>query len=200
MTCAARMTKMVVAAEHLRKQSGNAKAPFNLAFMTDAARLRNPCEIALLMPRGSAIILRDYTHPARTALAFRLRNICQQRGLLLFIGADTALAKHCGANGVHFPSWASARALSGFLTSAACHNEEELARAAARNIDVAIVSPAFATQSHPGAPSLGPGRFKALANSARLPVIALGGVTPENADQLAGPNVVGLAAVSAFES
>lgn len=166
--------------------------------MTDATKLRNPCAVARRMPARSALILRDYTHPARTALAFRLRNICHQREIALFIGADIALAKHCDADGIHFPSWMQPRAVKGFMTSAACHNQSEITRAHARGIDAAILSPAFATTSHPGSKTLGPDQFKQMAAQARLPIIALGGITANNADQLSGKNVVGIAAISAF--
>ena len=150
------------------------------------------------MPAGSALIVRDYNHPARTALAFRLRNICRQREIAMLVGADIALAKHCGADGIHFPSWAPPRAVKGFMTSAACHNQSEVTRASARGIDAAILSPAFATMSHPGGEALGPNLFKQIAATARLPIIALGGITADNADQLCGKNVAGIAAISAF--
>ena len=52
---------------------------------------------------------------------------------------------------------------------------------------VAVVSKVFPTRSHPGAPVLGPMRFRALARHAHMPVIALGGMTQSTAKHLDWP-------------
>ena len=86
------------------------------------------------------------------------------------------------------------------LLTIACHDERELARAAAIGADLAFLSPVFATQSHPDTEHLGAMRFKALAAAAPLPVLALGGVDERNARLVAGRNVAGLGAIGAFSS
>ena len=53
-----------------------------------------------------------------------------------------------------------------------------------RRADAVLLSPVFATRSHPGAPSLGPLRFLLMAQKAALPVIALGGMTAQRAARL----------------
>jgi thiamine-phosphate pyrophosphorylase len=53
--------------------------------------------------------------------------------------------------------------------------------------DAVLLSPAFATRSHPDARALGPVRFRLLAQHARMPVIALGGMTARTARRLASP-------------
>ena len=45
----------------------------------------------------------------------------------------------------------------------------------------------FPTRSHPDAATLGPMRFRALAARARMPVIALGGMTAARAEELDWP-------------
>jgi len=50
-----------------------------------------------------------------------------------------------------------------------------------------MVSPAFATNSHPETPFLGPNRFRMLAQHADMPVIALGGMNQRTADRLKWP-------------
>ena len=47
-----------------------------------------------------------------------------------------------------------------------------------------LLSPVFATRSHPGGGTLGPVRFRLLARQARLPVIALGGMNAAKARAL----------------
>ncbi|GJL94116.1 MAG: thiamine phosphate synthase [Hyphococcus sp.] len=194
-----RTAKLAAAARSLKHSSGASGAAFCLAFMTDQARAPHPEIIARAMPRGSAVILRDYKRPDKSALARRLRSITEKNGSLLLIGADARLAQEIGADGVHYPSWAAVKPDNkGAIITAACHKAEDLMRAKDAGANLAFLSPVFATGSHPGADALGAERFKALAAASPLPVIALGGVDETNASTLRGKNVIGLAAISAF--
>jgi len=190
----------LAAAAHGLKCFANISAPFSLAFLTDRMRIPHPETITRALPKGAAIILRDYDWPEREALARRLKVICVERRLLLLIGADIELAKTVGADGVHFPSRMKSRLPlpATMIMSTACHTQEDLDRAGETHTDIAFLSPVYPTASHPGAQSLGPDTFKAMARGATVPVIALGGVDEENADMLNGPNIVGLAAIGAF--
>jgi thiamine-phosphate pyrophosphorylase len=60
----------------------------------------------------------------------------------------------------------------------------ELGLAARLGADAALLSPVFATRSHPGGATLGPVRFRLLARQAALPVIALGGMDARRARAL----------------
>ncbi len=133
-------------------------------------------------------------------LAMQLKLICAARGVFLLVGADPALAEDIGADGVHFPSWyEGARNIPhGKLKTASCHTAADLSGANAAGVDAVLLSPAFPTASHPGATSLGADRFRKLAAISPKPVLALGGVNENNAEQLGGANVAGLAAIGAF--
>jgi thiamine-phosphate pyrophosphorylase len=50
-----------------------------------------------------------------------------------------------------------------------------------------MLSPVFPTRSHPGAATLSIARFRELAALSTIPVIALGGMTPERARDLDWP-------------
>ena len=188
------------------KQRSNAAPAFHLAFMTDRRRIPNPLPVIRVLPPGAAVILRDYDMRNRKAFAAQLKSVCAARRQLLLIGADMSLARLVQADGVHWPSWGpswaadQARPGLNFIISAACHNAADLARAHQLGADIALLSPVFPTKSHPDAPALGPDRFSEIAAAAPLPVLALGGVDEANAKDLAGPNVAGLAAISAFVS
>ena len=193
-----RAAKLTAAAAALKEESA-AAAPFCLVFMTDAARAPKPELVARALPAGSAIILRDYDLPTRRALARRLCAIAQPRGVLILVGEDTALARDVGADGVHLPSWArEPDDRGGLIVTRACHNEDDLRKAADMGADIALLSPVYPTGSHAGAPTLGADEFRRMAAVSPLPVLALGGVDETNAAALAGANVVGLAAISAF--
>lgn len=62
--------------------------------------------------------------------------------------------------------------------SAACHDARELAEAERIGVDFVYLSPVLATTSHAGAETLGWPRLRALCTATRLPVYALGGMTP----------------------
>ncbi|MCS5604321.1 MAG: thiamine phosphate synthase, partial [Alphaproteobacteria bacterium] len=84
----------------------------------------------------------------------------------------------------------------GWLVTAAAHSLAALNQAARIGADAALLSPVFATQSHPAVPFLGAMRFAAMARKAALPVYALGGVSSKNIGQLAPSRAVGVAAIS----
>ena len=167
--------------------------------MTDRKRGPDAMLVAAALPAGAAIIIRDYDDPARAEKARALSGLCAARGVVLLVGGDGELAREIGADGVHLRSdQLTGERPAARLVSASCHGAEELERAARLGADIALLGPAFPTASHPGAPSLGPMAFRALAAAAGLPVLALGGVDETNADELAGPNVTGFAAIGAF--
>lgn len=172
-----------------------------LFLMTDAERLPDPLAAARALPRGSGVILRHYGAPERERLARALARIARLHGLVLLIGADAGLALRVGAAGVHLPEAAlrkAKRRRKNWLVTAAAHDGAALWRAARAGVDAAFLSPVFSTASHPGARSLGVGRFGALTRRSPIPVYALGGITPQNAGHLAATNAAGIAAIGAF--
>ncbi|MBT8471193.1 MAG: thiamine phosphate synthase [Marinicaulis sp.] len=194
-----RALALASAAEELAASAGPRRAPFALAYFTDASRDASPERVAKAMEPGGAVILRDYRAPNREALAKRLQTICAARRLYFLVGDDIALARRIEADGVHFPSWASqTNAPPGLITSAACHSPRDMERAAARGINCCFLSPVFRTESHVGEKTLGPGKFRRFAAEATTPVLALGGVDEKNALSLTGPNVAGFGAIGAF--
>ena len=170
-----------------------------LLWLTDPARAPDPVAVARRLPRGCGVVLRHYDAPDRADLARRLAAVCRARGLVLLVGADAALAAAVGAHGVHLPEWDTrwgARRHEWRLLTAAAHSAGALRRAA--GADAALLSPVFATVSHPGAPPLGPARFAELTAGSPLPVYALGGVTAAAAPALRGSGAAGIAAVGAL--
>jgi thiamine-phosphate pyrophosphorylase len=188
---------------HPRRRNGAPLPP--LILVTDARRLADPLPALAGLPRGAAVILRHYGTADRPALAGRLKAACRARGLRLIVAADPAepaaglpgaLAARIGADGVHLPERLVGRAWlrrPGRLVTAAAHGPAGLGRAGRRRVAAVLLSPVFATESHPGARALGPIRFAALARRAPLPVYALGGIDERTARRLAASGAVGLA-------
>ncbi len=169
--------------------------------LTDTTRLPDPLRAAAALPRGSAIILRHYDDPEREAMARALLAICRRRSLKLLVAGDWRLAWKLGAHGVHLPEWQlqnppPRRRTPGWLVTAAAHSPRALSQAARLGADAALLSPVFATVSHPGAANLGALGLARAARWAPLPIYALGGVNTTNAGRLGPTGIAGIAAIS----
>lgn len=131
-------------------------------------------------------------------MARRLRTIARSRGLVLLIAADPALAQRVGADGVHWPQRLVPAQRGPGLVTAAAHDAAGIARAEALGADACVLAPVLPTRSGSGRTPLGLFRASQLARNARVPVIALGGVSAETARRLSGRGFAGLAAVEAL--
>jgi len=116
------------------------------------------------------------------------------------VNGDIALARHVGADGVHLPC-AQLMQLAERpdlpLVAASCHNAPELARAAALELDLAVLGPVKETLSHPGVAGLGWARVAHLLENISLPVFALGGLRREDLAPAQQAGAHGVAAIRA---
>lgn len=179
------------------------RRPPPLFLMTDPAR-GDPAAAMGALPRGAAVIFRHYGAPDREALARALRHLARARGLLFLVAGDPRLAARVGADGFHAPERlvhriaAARRLLPRGLVTAAAHGAPGVLAARRAGADAILVSPVFATASHPGARGLGPVRFAALARLADGRAVALGGMDVRALRRLRGGGAVGYAAIAAF--
>ncbi|MFB6263030.1 MAG: thiamine phosphate synthase [Bradymonadaceae bacterium] len=136
------------------------------------------------------------------SLAKRIRRVCAGTGVRLLVNARADIASLLDADGVHRPSDGLPvdilrRVLDGGLVGASCHDHEELTDAEQAGADFATLSPVFPTDSKPGyGPPLGLRQFSELASSVDIPVYALGGITPDRAEDCLEAGAHGVAAMS----
>jgi len=135
------------------------------------------------LPRGSGLIFRHYhlPEPARRARFAQLARLCRRRGHWLVLAGTAREARRRGARASYGPPAAGPG-----LRLATAHSLREIGRANRSGAALVLLSPAFPTRSHPGAPPLGPLRFLLLAGRSLCPVVALGGMNRRTARRLPG--------------
>ncbi|MEW6168942.1 MAG: thiamine phosphate synthase, partial [Pseudomonadota bacterium] len=153
--------------------------------------------------RGGAVLLqyRDKWNPPSTRLrqASRLAALCREHGVPLIINDDPALAASAGAHGVHLGAGdagiapARARLGAAALIGASCGNSLARAQAAvAAGADYVAFGRFFASRTKPQAPPAEIETLRAARAALGVPICAIGGITPDNADTLidAGADLV----------
>jgi thiamine-phosphate pyrophosphorylase len=128
--------------------------------MTDLVRFPDwRADLCALAP-GVGVILRDYSHRDRAAIAAAMAQLCKAQSRVFLVAGDAQLAAQVKA-GFHCPSHLLTRqppqAMSGLRpATAAVHNRREIFQAAKSGYRAVLLSPAFPTTSHPDARAWGP--------------------------------------------
>lgn len=138
------------------------------------------------LPRGlCGVVFRHDGTLDREALGRDLARLCRMRRLALVVAGDPRLAAKLGA-GVHLRGgrWPDGVRIRFGLRTCSAHSIPDLRRARRAGVQLAFVSPAFATASHPGADGLGVLRWSRLAGAAAMSVGALGGIDGASAGRL----------------
>ena len=127
--------------------------------------------------------VRDKEWPLGRRLAFaqRVVALAHRHGAKVLFNGTADEARHAGCDGVHWTAATLAQAHSRpdrMLVAASCHTQEELTRAGSLGLDFAVLGPVATTPTHPFATPTGWKGFAARVVDVRLPVYALGGLTP----------------------
>ena len=137
------------------------------------------------LPRGSGLVFRHYHLPPaeRRARYRELARIARRHGQWVALSGTARQARQWGADAAYASPEALARgpALPRLVT---VHGIGELGRAHRARANAVVISPVFATRSHPGGKTLGPIRFRLLSALAKAPVVALGGMTKKRGKSL----------------
>jgi len=174
--------------------------------ITDGPR-RDLIEVCALAIEGGAAMLqyRDKTtdHPRRHAEAAALAQLCAQRGVPLIINDDIELAAATGADGVHLgkddEGIVAARARLGVhaLIGVSCYDSVERARVlAAQHPDYLAFGAFFPSPTKPLARRASIETLRE-ARTLGLPLVAIGGITADNAHGLIDAGADAVAVVSA---
>jgi thiamine-phosphate pyrophosphorylase len=163
--------------------------------VTSAEICRQPprlaAAVAAALTGGARLIqYRDKEHTAaeREAMACELLALCRARGAALIINDDVGLAHRIGADGVHLGARdlplreARERLGEAALIGASCGNSMERALAAQQaGASYVAFGRFFPSRTKPEAPPADLGVLREAHKGLRIPVCAIGGITPQNA-------------------
>lgn len=136
-----------------------------------------------LLEQGARLIqvrIQHISNPGQHVQILRpIVNLAHRYGAKVMVsGSETTVLKS-GADGLHL----SANQLMNTtvqsrttLLSASCHNENELAHAAALGANFVTLSPVCSTPAHPDMSGMGWRKFSELVKNLSMPVYALGGL------------------------
>ncbi len=159
--------------------------------------------------RGGASVLQYRNKTANASLkrqqAAALAALCHSHSATFIVNDDVALALEVDADGVHLGgedgdlAEARRRIGPGKLLGASCYNRMELAVAAkAAGADHVAFGAAFASPTKPAAVHAPLDLYRRAAAEIGLPVIAIGGITMDNAPSLIAAGVDAIAVITAL--
>jgi len=172
-----------------------------------AARGRDLVDLlALALAGGSRMIqLRDKEWPSGRLLplAERLRAACAAAGATFIVNDRVDLALAVGADGVHLgqddlPARAARPLLRpGMILGISTHSVEQARAAQADGADYVAVGSMFATTSKADFQLVGPDLLRKLRGEIRVPLVGIGGITPDNVSEVIRAGADGVAVISA---
>lgn len=134
-------------------------------------------------------------------IANLLRTAAQPRLASVFMNDRVDIALAAGVDGVHLPSaglpTGAVRKLVGsdMWIGRSSHSAAEAIALCEEGADYAFLGPIWPTTSHPGASGIGIGT---IAEANAVPIIAIGGITPERIPAVMDAGAYGVAAISAI--
>ncbi len=150
-----------------------------------------------------AVHLRASGTPARALLerALELRVVAETTGSMVLVNDRLDVAMAAGVDGVQLTSRSlgvpdARRVAPDVVIGASVHAPAEAWLAAAAGADFVVAGHVYATESHPGEPGRGEGFLRELVAAADgVPVIAIGGITPDRAAAVVAAGAHGIAAI-----
>jgi thiamine-phosphate pyrophosphorylase len=175
-----------------------------LLLVTDRRQARRPLPevVGLALAAGCrwvSVREKDLPEDEQIALVRTLLPMTRRHGARLTLHGDPALAKICGADGVHLSAGSDPLAVRvllrpGKLIGVSIHTMTEAEAIDPSVVDYALAGPAFETPSKPGyGPEIGRKGLGEIARASGVPVLAIGGLNAARAAEVLAAGPVGIA-------
>ena len=162
--------------------------------ITDSSQARLAHQVESALEGGARIIqYRDKSHvpSTRREQAQELSKLCREYGAIFIINDDVELACTVAADGVHLGqddqdiAGARARLGSQAIIGISCYNQLSLAATAQdAGADYVAFGRFFPSSSKPHAVQAEINLLTQAKQALHIPIVAIGGITPENSEQL----------------
>lgn len=172
-----------------------------------AAPGRNLVELLDAVIAGGChmVQLREKSWPSGQILplAERLRARCRDAGVTFIMNDRVDLAVAVEADGVHLgqddlpPRHARPLLRPGMILGVSTHSVEQARRAQADGADYVAVGAMFPTRTKADFELVGPALVRTVRSEIRVPIVGIGGITPENAGDVIRAGADGVAVISA---
>lgn len=169
---------------------------------------RDVADIALSAAQGGVtmIQLRDKSGDAAevTARARAVQAVLRPFGVPFILNDYVEIAAAIGADGVHIGQEdmppEAARGIIGpaAILGVTAFTSAHMARIDSKIVDYVGTGPFYATQTKPNKPVLGAQGFTALVPLSPVPVVGIGGITPQNAPMVMRAGAAGVAMMRAI--
>lgn len=174
--------------------------------LNDTAELLRRVELAL---RGGAVVLQYRNKLASPVLALAqaqaLRTLTQQYAACFIINDSIDLMLQVDADGVHLGGddgdlqLARQRLPAGKLLGASCYNDLSLAtKAVAAGADYVAFGAVFVSGTKPNARRASPELIRAARGDIAVPIVGIGGITPDNAGEVITAGAENIAVIGAL--
>jgi thiamine-phosphate pyrophosphorylase len=185
--------------------------------VTDRLALADPPALAAVIRRAAEagvdwIQIREKDLDARSLAELVRSALAETRatGARIVVNDRLDVALAAGAAGVHLggaslpvemvAEWRRAANREQFLIGVSCHSPDAAHAGERGGADYLFFGPVFATPSKaPFGPPQGIERLREVCRAVKIPVLAIGGVTPENAARCLEAGAAGIAAIRLFQ-
>lgn len=158
--------------------------------------------------KGIQLREKDLSDTALIKLAQPIAALCQNYDAKLFINTHINVARDVGAAGVHLPAKAEpigslkeTETGDNFYIGCSVHSLDAAKRREAEGADFLTYSPIYPTASKPGyGPAVGTASLAEVVEGVKLPVFALGGITPDRVQACFAAGAFGVAVMSGVMS
>lgn len=154
--------------------------------------------------KGIQLREKDLSDTALMKLAQPIAALCQNYDAKLFINTHINVARDVGAAGVHLPAKAEpvgsvkeTETGDNFYIGCSVHSLDAAKRREVEGADFLTYSPIYPTASKPGyGPAVGTASLAEVVEGVKLPVFALGGITPDRVQECLAAGAFGVAVMS----